>query len=185
MTSSWRRLKLWKILSSYNKGTQIFDKQKSAGRLIEISCRNLIKSQPCDRIGRNARWVGYLEINKITKSHWSNISLQKLKFSKSRTSKIANSLSLKQCDFDRSSSIWNLCNFFHRIFSSIGFFNDKKNRDESLFFWFSQQMRALAKHELMKNLIQRRKTMQPNRGIVEWVGYFDIDKKINLSFMDL
>ena len=29
-----------------NKGTQIFDKQKSAGRLIKISCRNLIKSQP-------------------------------------------------------------------------------------------------------------------------------------------
>ena len=29
-----------------NKGRQIFDKQKSAGRLIKISCRNLIKSQP-------------------------------------------------------------------------------------------------------------------------------------------
>lgn len=33
-----------------NKGTQIFDKQKSAGKLIKISWRNLIKSQPCDRI---------------------------------------------------------------------------------------------------------------------------------------
>ena len=32
--------------SGENKGTQIFDKQKSAGRLIKISCRNLIKSQP-------------------------------------------------------------------------------------------------------------------------------------------
>ena len=82
-----------------------------------------------------------------SKSSCPNISFQKLMFSKSRSSKIANSLSLRQCDFGRRSSI---C-------------NDKKNRDESLFFWFSQQMRALAMHELMKNLIQRRKTMRPNR----------------------
>ena len=39
----------WSDEKSYpaeNKGTQIFDKQKSAGRLIKISYRNLIKSKP-------------------------------------------------------------------------------------------------------------------------------------------
>ena len=55
----------------------------------------------------NKIYKNYLRSNdiKITKSYWSNISLQKLKLSKSRTSKIANSLSLKQCDFGLSSSI--------------------------------------------------------------------------------
>ena len=56
------------------------------------------------------------------KSSCPNISFQKLMFSKSRPSKIANSLSLKQCDFGRRSSIWKQGNFLHRIFLARSFF---------------------------------------------------------------
>ena len=50
-----------------NKGRQIFDKQKSAGRLIKISYRNLIKSQPCDRKGSIVERAGLSKYRKNLK----------------------------------------------------------------------------------------------------------------------
>ena len=108
----------WKILSSYNKGTQIYRNflqkfdQVSAMRPNREHCRvsriswnklNKHKERTAlrdlkiywlmfrlfNKIYKNYLWSKDI---KITKSYWSNISLQKLKLSKSRTSKIANSL---------------------------------------------------------------------------------------------